>query len=111
MKKETKDALKESWIPVSTIVLIWMLAWFVFMLQGCCSYNADNHFETDALKEQIAHQNEIIGTYEQFRTTAVQIYMEQVDSTGDGYDGSDQGVKFWSESSKIDSLVNSLGND
>lgn len=101
MKKNLKEALSEIWIPISTILLTFLLMWFVAILQGCTSTRDD-----DATMEKIERQSKIIDAYEEFRTIAVKIYINQVDSTGDGFDESDDGVNFWLSCKKIDDIVN-----
>ena len=67
-----------------------------------CSTERDNK----RLTEIIERQKKLIEKYKQFEDISVQIYINQVDSTGDCFDGSDDGVLFWNTLSEIDSLKN-----
>lgn len=58
------------------------------------------------LTEIIERQKKLIEKYKQFENISVQIYINQVDSTGDTFDSSDDGVLFWNTLSEIDSLKN-----
>lgn len=58
------------------------------------------------LTEIIERQKKLIEKYKQFEDISIQIYINQVDSTGDTFDGSDDGVLFWNTLSQIDSLKN-----
>ena len=58
------------------------------------------------LTEIIEKQKKLIEKYKQFEDISVQIYINQVDSTGDTFDSSDDGVLFWNTLSEIDSLKN-----
>ena len=67
-----------------------------------CSTERDNK----RLTEIIERQKKLIEKYKQFEDISVQIYINQVDSTGDTFDSSDDGVLFWNTLSEIDSLKN-----
>lgn len=67
-----------------------------------CSTDSDNK----KLTEIIERQKKLIEKYKQFEDISVQIYINQVDSTGDTFDSSDDGVLFWNTLSEIDSLKN-----
>ena len=67
-----------------------------------CSTDSDNK----QLTEIIERQKKLIEKYKQFENISVQIYINQVDSTGDTFDASDDGVLFWNTLSEIDSLKN-----
>ena len=67
-----------------------------------CSAKRDNK----RLTEIIERQKKLIEKYKQFEEISVQIYINQVDSTGDTFDSSDDGVLFWNTLSEIDSLKN-----
>lgn len=100
MNKEDKDAWLETRIPLSTIILVFILMWLTAILSGCTS---EDRVET--LERKVEHQQQIIDAYEQFRTIAVKVYINQVDSTGDGFDESDDGVDFWLSCQKIDDIT------
>lgn len=111
MNKNEKDAWKESWIPCVTFILTIVLMWLCSILSGCSTGNIHNEQdlkEIDTLKLQLSRRDLIINQYEQFRTVAIDIYIDQVDSTGDGFDESDKGVDFWLNNAKIDSLLKNL---
>ena len=67
-----------------------------------CSTERDNK----KLTEIIERQKKLIEKYKQFEDISIQIYINQVDSTGDTFDSSDDGVLFWNTLSEIDSLKN-----
>lgn len=67
-----------------------------------CSTEHDNK----RLTEIIERQKKLIEKYKKFEEISVQIYINQVDSTGDTFDSSDDGVLFWNTLSEIDSLKN-----
>ena len=67
-----------------------------------CSTDSDNK----KLTEIIERQKKLIEKYKQFENISVQIYINQVDSTGDTFDECDDGVLFWNTLSEIDSLKN-----
>lgn len=67
-----------------------------------CSTDSDNK----RLTEIIERQKKLIEKYKQFEDISVKIYINQVDSTGDTFDCSDDGVLFWNTLSEIDSLRN-----
>ena len=100
MNKDDKEAWTETWIPVGTIILVFVLMWLTAILSGCTSEN-----EVTDLEKKVEHQQQIIDAYEQFRTIAVKVYINQVDSTGDGFDESDDGVDFWLSCQKIDEIA------
>jgi len=74
-------------------------------MMSCCSYQATDHAEVERLRVKLGQKDAIIKAYEQFRTTAIDIYLTEVDSTGDGFDETDKGVDFWTQSADIDSLL------
>lgn len=100
MNKEDKDAWWETWIPLSTIILVFLLMWLTAILSGCTSES-----EVATLEKKVAHQQQIIDAYEEFRTIAIKVYVNQVDSTGDGFDESDDGIDFWLSCQKIDDTI------
>lgn len=67
-----------------------------------CSTDSNNK----RLTEIIERQKKLIEKYKQFEEISVQIYINQVDSTGDTFDECDDGVLFWNTLSEIDSLKN-----
>ena len=67
-----------------------------------CSTEHDNK----KLTKIIERQKKLIEKYKQFEDISVQIYINQVDSTGDTFDECDDGVLFWNTLSEIDSLKN-----
>lgn len=67
-----------------------------------CSTDSDNK----RLTEIIEKQKKLIEKYKKFEDISVKIYINQVDSTGDCFDSSDDGVLFWNTLSEIDSLKN-----
>ena len=67
-----------------------------------CSTERDNK----QLLEIVERQRKLIEKYKQFEDISVKIYINQVDSTGDTFDGSDDGVLFWNTLSELDSLKN-----
>lgn len=77
----------------------------ILCMISCCSYQATDHTEVERLRIKLGQKDAIIKAYEQFRTTAIDIYLTEVDSTGDGFDETDKGVDFWTQSADIDSLL------
>ncbi len=100
MNKEDRDAWWETWIPLSTIILVFLLMWLTAILSGCTSGD-----RVETLEKKVEHQQQIIDAYEEFRTIAVKVYVNQVDSTGDGFDESDDGLDFWLSCQKIDDIT------
>lgn len=96
-----KEALKEAWIPVLTIILTILL---VNIFCGCSNNQVDNSEEIETLKLKIRIRDRVIKEYEEFRQLSKDIYINQVDSTGDGFDETDKGVDFWRTYEKIDTL-------
>lgn len=96
MKNETKHFI----VDMIGLVLIIFLLLTPAIAQ--CSAKRDNK----RLTEIIERQKKLIEKYKQFEDISVQIYINQVDSTGDTFDGSDDGVLFWNTLSEIDSLKN-----
>lgn len=96
MKMETKYLI----VDIIGLVLIFCLSLTSAIAQ--CSAERDNK----RLTEIIERQKKLIEKYKQFEDISVQIYINQVDSTGDTFDGSDDGVLFWNTLSEIDSLRN-----
>ena len=85
------------------IILVGILVLFCSAIVSSCS---SYHTTEDSLRTELKHKNELINAYEAFRKTAILIYVTQVDSTGDGFDESDDGVDFWYKSARIDSIGN-----
>ena len=85
------------------IILVGILVLFCSAIVSSCS---PYHTTEDSLRIELKHKNELINAYEEFRKTAILIYVTQVDSTGDGFDESDDGVDFWYKSARIDSIGN-----
>ena len=96
MKNETKL------LVVNLIGLVLIISLSINSAIAQCSTECDNK----RLTEIIERQKKLIEKYKQFEDISVQIYINQVDSTGDTFDGSDDGVLFWNTLSKIDSLKN-----
>lgn len=95
-----KEALKEAWIPVLVIVLTILC---VNIFCSCTSNTIDNT-EIENLKLKILIRDRALKEYENFRQLSKDIYINQVDSTGDGFDETDKGVDFWRTYEKIDTL-------
>ena len=93
MKNETKL------LVVSLIGLVLIISPSVV---AQCSTERNNK----RLTEIIERQKKLIEKYKQFEDISIQIYINQVDSTGDTFDSSDDGVLFWNTLSEIDSLKN-----
>lgn len=85
------------------ILLVGILVLFCSAIFSSCS---SYHTTEDSLRLELKHKNELINAYEAFRRTAILIYVTQVDSTGDGFDESDDGIDFWYKSARIDSIGN-----
>lgn len=96
MKMETK------YLIVDTIGLVLIFCLSLTSAIAQCSTERDNK----QLTEIIERQKKLIEKYKQFEDISVQIYINQVDSTGDTFDSSDDGVLFWNTLSEIDSLRN-----
>ena len=96
MKNETKL------LVVNLIGLVLIICLILTPAIAQCSAKHDNK----RLTEIIERQKKLIEKYKQFEEISVQIYINQVDSTGDCFDGSDDGVLFWNTLSEIDSLKN-----
>lgn len=96
MKMETK------YLTVDTIGLVLIFCLSLTSAIAQCSTERDNK----QLTEIIERQKKLIEKYKQFEDISVQIYINQVDSTGDTFDSSDDGVLFWNTLSEIDSLRN-----
>lgn len=96
MKMETK------YLIVDTIGLVLIFCLSLTSAIAQCSTERDNK----RLTEIIERQKKLIEKYKQFEDISVQIYINQVDSTGDTFDSSDDGVLFWNTLSEIDSLRN-----
>lgn len=96
MKNETK------FLVVNLIGLVLIICLSINSAIAQCSTERDNK----RLTEIIERQKKLIEKYKQFENISVQIYINQVDSTGDCFDGSDDGVLFWNTLSEIDSLKN-----
>ncbi len=87
------------------ILLVGILVLFCSaVFSSCSSY----HTTEDSLRLELKHKNELINAYEAFRRTAILIYVTQVDSTGDGFNESDDGIEFWHKSARIDSIGNKI---
>lgn len=93
MKNETRHFITE------TIVLVLIILPIAI---AQCSTKRDEK----QLTEIIERQKKLIEKYKKFEDISVQIYINQVDSTGDTFDSSDDGVLFWNTLSEIDSLKN-----
>lgn len=96
MKNETK------FLIVDMIGLVLIVSLSITSAVAQCSTEHDNK----RLTEIIEKQKKLIEKYKQFEDISVQIYINQVDSTGDTFDSSDDGVLFWNTLSEIDSLKN-----
>ena len=96
MKNETKFLIADL---IGLVLIICLLA---ISVTAQCSTDSDNK----KLTEIIERQKKLIEKYKQFEDISVQIYINQVDSTGDTFDSSDDGVLFWNTLSEIDSLKN-----
>ena len=96
MKNETKLLVVNLIGPVLIICI------FAISAIAQCTTKYDNK----KLTEIIERQKKLIEKYKQFEDISVQIYINQVDSTGDTFDSSDDGVLFWNTLSEIDSLKN-----
>lgn len=96
MKNETKL------LVVNLIGLVLIISLSINSAIAQCSTDSDNK----RLTEIIERQKKLIEKYKQFEDISVKIYINQVDSTGDTFDGSDDGVLFWNTLSEIDSLKN-----
>lgn len=96
MKNETKHFI------VDMLGLVLIICLSVTSAIAQCSTERDEK----QLTEIIERQKKLIEKYKQFEDISVQIYINQVDSTGDTFDGSDDGVLFWNTLSEIDSLKN-----
>ena len=96
MKNETKL------LVVNLIGLVLIISLSINSAIAQCSTDSDNK----RLTEIIERQKKLIEKYKQFEDISIQIYINQVDSTGDTFDGSDDGVLFWNTLSEIDSLKN-----
>ena len=96
MKNETK------FLVVNLIGLVLIISLSINSAIAQCSTEHDNK----RLTEIIERQKKLIEKYKQFEDISIQIYINQVDSTGDTFDSSDDGVLFWNTLSEIDSLKN-----
>ena len=96
MKNETKL------LVVNLIGLVLIISLSINSAIAQCSTERDNK----QLTKIIERQKKPIEKYKQFEDLSIQIYINQVDSTGDTFDGSDDGVLFWNTLSEIDSLKN-----
>lgn len=72
MNKDDKEAWTETWIPLGTIILVFVLMWLTAILSGCTSES-----EVTTLEKKVEHQQQIIDAYEEFRTIAVKVYINQ----------------------------------
>lgn len=96
MKSETRHFLTDV-LGVIIILSLSITSTFAF-----CSTERDKK----QLMEIVEKQRKLIEKYKQFEDISVKIYINQVDSTGDTFDGSDNGVLFWNTLSELDSLKN-----
>lgn len=96
MKSETRHFLTDV-LGVIIILSLSITSTFAF-----CSTERDKK----QLMEIVERQRKLIEKYKQFEDISVKIYINQVDSTGDTFDGSDDGVLFWNTLSELDSLKN-----
>nr|DAJ12594.1 MAG TPA: hypothetical protein [Bacteriophage sp.] len=96
MKNETRHFLTDI-LGVIIILSLSITSTFAF-----CSTERDKK----QLMEIVERQRKLIEKYKQFEDISVKIYINQVDSTGDTFDGSDDGVLFWNTLSELDSLKN-----
>lgn len=96
MKSETKRLM------VDMIGLVLIISLSITSAVAQCSTERDNK----QLLEIVEKQRKLIEKYKQFEDISVKIYINQVDSTGDTFDGSDDGVLFWNTLSELDSLKN-----
>lgn len=96
MKNETKHFITET-IGVILIILL--------SITSALAHRSTENDKKQLIKI-IERQKKLIEKYKQFEEISVQIYINQVDSTGDTFDSSDDGVLFWNTLSEIDSLKN-----
>lgn len=96
MKSETRHFITET-IGVILIILL--------SITSALAHRSTENDKKQLIKI-IERQKKLIEKYKQFEDISVQIYINQVDSTGDCFDGSDDGVLFWNTLSEIDSLKN-----
>ena len=96
MKNETKL------LVVNLIGLVLIISLSINSAIAQCSTERNDK----RLTEIIERQKKLIEKYKQFEDISIQIYINQVDSTGDTFDSSDDGVLFWNTLSEIDSLKN-----
>lgn len=89
-----------------TKLLVVSLIGLVLVISPIAVAQCSTEHDNKKLTEIIERQKKLIEKYKQFEDIAVQIYINQVDSTGDTFDGSDDGVLFWNTLSEIDSLKN-----
>ena len=96
MKSETRHFITET-IGVILIILL--------SITSALAHRSTENDKKQLIKI-IEKQKKLIEKYKQFEDISVQIYINQVDSTGDTFDECDDGVLFWNTLSKIDSLKN-----
>lgn len=115
MKKWLKEIGIDGWMDLANLIGVFMfLGFLLFTLiitTGCSSSNQmTEHLmeENDSLKVKLGQRDNLIQHYENFRAAATYIYISEVDSTGDGFDNSDEGCEFWREDSAIDSIRKTL---
>lgn len=96
MKSETRHFITET-IGVILIILL--------SITSALAHRSTENDKKQLIKI-IERQKKLIEKYKQFEDISVKIYINQVDSTGDCFDGSDDGVLFWNTLSEIDSLKN-----
>lgn len=96
MKSETRHFITET-IGVILIILL--------SITSALAHRSTENDKKQLIKI-IERQKKLIEKYKQFENISVQIYINQVDSTGDTFDSSDDGVLFWNTLSEIDSLKN-----
>lgn len=102
MKKQTLRDICDA--VIGTIFFIVVL-FFAALLQGCTNEEMSGYrHEIEFLQGEIYKKNQLIGEYEKFREVSKEIYLEEVDSTGDTYSEGDKGCEFWNTYLKIDTL-------
>lgn len=90
---------------VAMMFVVYMLLCFGTIFSSCSNNQPQ---EIIKLQKELEKKNELIKAYERFRFVALQIYVSEVDNTGDTYDSSDKGVEFWHSNNRIDSIANSM---
>lgn len=100
----------------SKIPTIYFMVIVVFLTMTACTVSKCSNDNTDKdmiefLRGQAIQHEMLIKEYENFRQLSKDIYINQVDSTGDGFDETDKGIDFWRAYERIDSLTNTISFD